>query len=164
MANPVFILNGPNLNMLGTREPAIYGSETLADIEKASRAHAKGLGLGLEFRQSNIEGVLIDWVQEAGKAGSGLIINPGGYTHTSVALRDAIAAVSIPVIELHLSNIFAREPFRHHSYVSPVAKGVICGFGPAGYTLALDAIAPLAAGAAAAKRREKSTTSRRKGA
>jgi 3-dehydroquinate dehydratase-2 len=163
MANPVFILNGPNLNMLGTREPAIYGSETLADIEKASRARARELGFGLEFRQTNIEGVLIDWVQEAGRDGSGLIINPGGYTHTSVALRDAIAAIAVPVIELHLSNIFAREPFRHHSYVSPVAKGVICGFGPTGYTLALDAIAPLAAGATAARGRDK-TTSRRKGA
>lgn len=162
MAKPIFILNGPNLNMLGTREPAVYGAETLADIEKACRTRANALGVSVDFRQSNVEGVLIDWVQEAGAKGGGVVINPGGYTHTSVALRDALAAVVVPVIEVHISNIFARERFRHHSYISPVAKGVICGLGPAGYTLALEAIAPLAAGAAKPAKTGPAPTRRRK--
>lgn len=140
MAIPVFVLNGPNLNLLGKREPALYGSGTLADVEKACHAAAKRLGLAVDFRQTNIEGVLVDWIQEAGEKARGAVINPGAYTHTSVALHDAIRGTGLPVIEVHLSNIFAREPFRHHSYVSPVAKGVICGLGPVGYTLALEAL------------------------
>ena len=148
MAIPVFVLNGPNLNLLGKREPGLYGSATLADIETACREHGKTLGLSLDFRQTNMEGTLVDWIQEAADAAKGIVINPGAYTHTSVALHDAIRGTGLPVIEVHLSNIFAREPFRHHSYVSPVAKGVICGFGPRGYTLALDALSALLGGTA----------------
>jgi 3-dehydroquinate dehydratase-2 len=140
MAIPVFVLNGPNLNLLGKREPGLYGTGTLADIEKACRAHGKTLGLAVEFRQTNIEGELVGWIQEAADKARGIVINPGAYTHTSVALHDAIRGTGLPVIEVHLTNIFAREPFRHHSYVSPVAKGVICGLGPQGYTLALEAL------------------------
>jgi 3-dehydroquinate dehydratase-2 len=151
MATPIFVLNGPNLNMLGKREPGIYGAKTLGDIEADCRAAAKKLGLALDFRQTNIEGVLVDWIQEAGDKADGIVINPGAYTHTSVALQDAIRAAGKPVIEVHLSNIFAREPFRHHSYVSPVAAGVICGLGPHGYVLALEALAGLIA-AKSAKR------------
>lgn len=140
MAIPVFVLNGPNLNLLGKREPALYGTGTLADIEKACGELGKKLGLKVDFRQTNIEGVLVDWIQEAADAAQGIVINPGAYTHTSVAIHDALRGSGLPVIEVHLSNIFAREPFRHHSYVSPVAKGVICGLGPRGYTLALEAL------------------------
>jgi 3-dehydroquinate dehydratase-2 len=140
MAIPVFVLNGPNLNLLGKREPGLYGKNTLADIEKACHEKGKALGFTVDFRQTNIEGVLVDWVQEAADAAKGIVINPGAYTHTSVALHDAIRGTGLPVIEVHLSNIFAREPFRHHSYVSPVARGVICGLGPTGYTLALEAL------------------------
>jgi 3-dehydroquinate dehydratase-2 len=140
MAIPVFVLNGPNLNLLGKREPGLYGKGTLADIEKACVRSAGALGLKVDFRQTNIEGVLVDWIQEAGDKAKGVVINPGAYTHTSVALHDAIRGTGLPVIEVHLSNIFAREPFRHHSYVSPVAKGVICGLGAQGYTLALEAL------------------------
>lgn len=140
MAATVYILNGPNLNMLGTREPEVYGHETLNDIEKLCREAGKGLKLDIEFRQSNHEGVLVDWIQEAGKEGAGLIINAGAYTHTSVALLDALKTLSIPVIEVHLSNIYAREPFRHNSYISPAATGIICGFGPKGYQLAIEAV------------------------
>jgi 3-dehydroquinate dehydratase-2 len=143
MAATIYILNGPNLNLLGKREPAVYGTGTLADIEKLCAARAKELGLKVEFRQDNREGILVDWIQEAGSKGDGIVLNAGGYTHTSVAIHDALKAAGIPVIEVHLSNIFAREPFRHHSFVSPVAKGVICGLGPQGYTLALDALAAL---------------------
>lgn len=145
MASVVFVLNGPNLNMLGTREPAVYGSRTLADVEADCREAGSRLGLGIEFRQTNHEGQLIDWVQEAGKAGAAILINPGAYTHTSIALHDALKGAGRPVVEVHLSNIFAREPFRHHSYVSPVATGVICGLGPKGYVLALEALAGLLA-------------------
>jgi 3-dehydroquinate dehydratase-2 len=145
MAEPVFILNGPNLNLLGTREPTIYGGRSLAEIEADCRKAATGLGFTIDFRQTNHEGQLVDWVQEAGRSARGIVINPGGFTHTSVALRDAISAAGKPTIEVHLSNIFARERFRRHSYVSPVASGVICGLGPAGYVLALDAIAGLVA-------------------
>ncbi len=145
MAEPVFILNGPNLNLLGTREPTIYGGRSLAEIETDCRKAATRLGFTVDFRQTNHEGTLVDWVQEAGRAARGIVINPGGFTHTSVALRDAISAAGKPTIEVHLSNIFARERFRRHSYVSPVAAGVICGLGPAGYVLALDAIAGLVA-------------------
>jgi len=138
----VYILNGPNLNMLGVRETSVYGTLDLNGIEKLARARAEQLGLTIEFRQTNHEGVLLDWVHEAYHKGAvGLIINPGALTHTSLALHDAIKAVSLPVIELHLSNVFARESFRHHSWVSPAAKGVICGFGPKGYELALEALA-----------------------
>lgn len=136
----VFILNGPNLNLLGTREPEVYGTATLADIEAAARAQAAKLQLHVEFRQSNHEGVLIDWVQEAGKKGAGIIINPGAYTHSSIALHDALKAVRAPKIEVHLSNIHAREPFRRTSYVSPAVDAVLAGLGPDGYSLALDAM------------------------
>jgi 3-dehydroquinate dehydratase-2 len=149
MAIPVFILNGPNLNMLGTREPGIYGGKSLAEIESDCREAGKSLGLAVDFRQTNQEGILVDWIQEASSAAKAIVINPGAYTHTSVALQDAIRASGLPVVEVHLSNIFAREPFRHHSYVSPVAVGVICGLGPAGYVLALEAIKTLVAPKAA---------------
>lgn len=137
---PVFVLNGPNLNLLGTREPEIYGSTTLADIEKMVRARGKELGCAIEFRQSNEEGELVTSIQEAGAKGRGIVINAAAYTHTSVAIHDALKSVSIPVAEVHLSNIYKRESFRHHSYISPVATGVICGFGAKGYVLALEAI------------------------
>lgn len=140
MQKPVFVLNGPNLNMLGLREPHIYGSETLDDVRKMVEAHARTLGLTVSFRQSNSEGELVTWIQEARTAASGIIINAGAYTHTSVALLDALTAAEVPVVEVHLSNIFRREPFRHHSYVSPAAFGVVCGFGPKGYLLALDGL------------------------
>lgn len=143
MAIPVFVLNGPNLNMLGSREPSIYGGKSLADIEADCNAAGKRLGFAVDFRQTNQEGTLVDWIQEAAEAARGIVINPGAYTHTSVALQDAIRAAGRPVVEVHLSNIFAREAFRHHSYVSPVAAGVICGFGAAGYVLALEALKPL---------------------
>jgi len=142
----VLVLNGPNLNLLGTREPDIYGRETLGDIEQACRRHCLANGLAIEFRQSNHEGELIDWIQEARGRCGGIVINPGGYSHTSVAIHDALLGVGLPVIEVHVSNIFARESFRHHSYVSPVAKGVICGLGGKGYILALDAMRTLVAG------------------
>jgi 3-dehydroquinate dehydratase-2 len=142
----VYVLSGPNLNMLGRREPEIYGATTLADIEAELRVAATTLGMTVECRQSNHEGQLIDWVQEAFERNAdGLLINPGGYTHTSVALRDAIAMLSCPKIELHLSNVWAREAFRHHSYISPVVDGVVGGFGADSYTLALSALARLIA-------------------
>ena len=136
----ILILNGPNLNMLGVREPAIYGSDTLGDIEERCHAHAKGLSLDVDFRQTNNEGELVTWIQECRTTHQGVIINAAAFTHTSVAILDALSLLDTPIIEVHLSNIFARESFRHHSYVSPVAAGVICGFGWRGYTLALDAI------------------------
>ena len=140
-AKSILVLNGPNLNLLGSREPAIYGHETLADIEKSCRQHAQSLGLALDFRQSNHEGVLIDWVQQARGKAAGIAVNPGGLGHTSVALLDALIASELPVIEVHLSNIFRRESFRRHSYVSEAARGVICGLGSHGYILALAALA-----------------------
>ena len=144
MSTKILILNGPNLNMLGTREPDIYGSETLADIEKSCLMAAKDLGLEVQCRQSNTEGELVDWIQKAGHDSfAGIIINAGAYTHTSVALLDALLACSLPVIEVHLSNIFQREEFRHHSYISKAARGVICGFGGQGYTLSLEGMAGL---------------------
>ncbi len=136
----ILILNGPNLNLLGVREPATYGRETLADIEETCLERAAMLGLVVDFRQSNHEGQLVDWIQEARETASGIILNAGAYTHTSVAIHDALKAAELPVIEVHLSNIFKRESFRHHSYVSPVAQGVICGFGGQGYVLALEAM------------------------
>lgn len=141
MAKSVLVLNGPNLNMLGTREPATYGSQTLADIESLCKTEAGKLGLTVEFRQSNHEGELVTWIQQALGATDAIVINPGAYSHTSIAIHDALRAVAVPVIEVHLSNIYTRESFRHHSYVSPVATGVICGLGAAGYRLALHALA-----------------------
>ena len=140
---PIYVLNGPNLNLLGTREPEIYGRTTLADIEAATRARAVSHGLSIEFRQSNHEGELVDWIQEARLKGSAVILNAAAYTHTSVAIHDALKALDRPLIEVHLSNPFCREPFRHHSYVSPVATGVICGLKADGYLLAVDALANL---------------------
>jgi len=143
MAGKVLVLNGPNLNMLGTREPDVYGAETLNDIEAKCRARASALGLSLDFRQSNTEGELVDWVQQARGTFDVLIVNAGAYTHTSVALLDAIKAVNLPCIEVHLSNIHQREEFRHHSYVSKAAVGMIAGFGGFGYEMALEAAARL---------------------
>lgn len=140
---PILIVNGPNLNMLGQREPEIYGRETLVDIEAACAKRAGEIGLEIDFRQSNSEGELVGWTQSAGKTHAGIIVNAGGYTHTSVALLDALLTSGLPVVEVHLSNIFRREEFRHHSYVSRAAKGVICGFGLQGYLMALDAMAQL---------------------
>jgi 3-dehydroquinate dehydratase-2 len=136
-------LNGPNLNLLGTREPEVYGHVTLAEIEDACRVRASELGLELDCRQSNHEGSLLDWIQEAGGTHDAIVLNPGAYSHTSVAIPDALKAVGLPVVELHLSNIHKREPFRQKSYVSAVAEGVICGFGAQGYVLALEAVARL---------------------
>lgn len=142
MSNLIFVLNGPNLNLLGKREPGIYGGKTLELIEQDCQTEAQRLGLQIDFRQSNHEGVLVDWVQEAGEKAKGIVFNAGAYTHTSIAIHDAIRAVSpLPVVEVHLSNIHARETFRHHSWLSPVALGMICGFGPQGYLLALQALA-----------------------
>ena len=141
MAKRVLVLNGPNLNMLGTREPQTYGSQTLADIETMAKAEGEKLGLTVTCRQSNIEGELVTWIQQAMGTQDGIVINPGAYSHTSIAIHDAIRAVGLPVVEVHLSNIYTREAFRHHSYVSPVALGVICGLGATGYRLALHALA-----------------------
>jgi 3-dehydroquinate dehydratase-2 len=141
----VLVLNGPNLNLLGVREPETYGTETLADIEESCLERAAELGLRIEFRQSNHEGQLVDWIQEAREEAGGIIINPGAYTHTSVALLDALRAADLPVIEVHISNIFRRERFRRHSYVSLAATGVITGLGSHGYLLALEAMARLVA-------------------
>jgi 3-dehydroquinate dehydratase II len=144
MAKTVYVLNGPNLNLLGSREPEIYGRATLADVEKLCRATAKQHGLAVEFRQSNHEGEIIDWIQEArAKKAAGLVINPAGYGHTSVAILDALAALEVPVIEVHISNIHARESFRRRTYVSQVARAVLCGFGIHGYALAIDGLAVL---------------------
>ena len=145
----IWVLNGPNLNMLGMREPEVYGRETLADIGRLCAAAAHAAGLALTFRQTNSEGELVGWVQEARGAAAGMIVNAGAYTHTSVALHDALRLLDVPVVEVHLSNVFAREPFRHHSYVSSLALGVICGFGSHGYVLAIEALGRRLAGAAA---------------
>lgn len=145
MTPTVFVLNGPNLNLLGLREPDVYGSDTLNDIEDRVKTRAKQLGLSIDFRQTNLEGQLVDWIQEARTKAKGIIINPAAYTHTSVALHDALKAVGVPTIEVHLSNTHAREEFRHHSYVSPVAHGIVVGFGAYGYELALDGLARIIA-------------------
>ena len=140
----IYVLNGPNLNLLGTREPEIYGSDTLDDIAGALEDRARDLGLAIDMRQSNHEGHLVDWLQEANaQAAKAVILNAGAYTHTSLAIHDAIKAISVPVIEVHLSNPHVREPFRHHSYACLAARGVIVGFGALGYQLALDAAARL---------------------
>lgn len=149
MAKPVYVLNGPNLNLLGKREPAVYGRDSLDDVATLAKTRATALKLAIDFRQSNHEGELIDWVQEAREQGSGIIINAGGLTHSSVALLDALLASELPVIEVHLSNIFRREAFRTHSYISLAATGVICGLGAKGYELALEAMANLLAKRAA---------------
>lgn len=136
----ILILNGPNLNLLGTRQPEVYGRTTLGDIEAMCHAHAATLGLGLDFAQSNHEGALVDAIHAARGRHGGIILNAGAYTHTSVALMDAISSAEVPTIELHLSNVHARESFRHTSYIAKVALGVICGFGAQGYILAIDAM------------------------
>mgnify|MGYP006265856795 FL=1 len=136
----VHVLNGPNLNLLGKREPAIYGSASLDDIRKLLDAKCAEKGVSLVFKQSNIEGELITWIQEAGAVGAPIILNAGALTHTSIALYDAIKGAQATVIEVHLSNVYARESFRHHSYISPAARGIIAGFGPQSYLLALEAI------------------------
>jgi len=141
MPSPILILNGPNLNLLGEREPQIYGTETLADIQAAAETAAAELGLSVAFRQTNAEADLVTWIQEARGKYAGIVLNAGAFTHTSVALLDALQLCEQPVIEVHLSNIFRREPFRHHSYVAPAAQGMICGFGGHGYVLALQAMA-----------------------
>ena len=141
MAKPIFVLNGPNLNMLGLRETTVYGEDTLADIESRLQAAAGPLNLTIDFRQSNSEGELVGWIQDARDAASGLILNAAAYTHTSVALLDAVRAAELPTIEVHLSNVFQRENFRHRSYISQAATGVICGLGATGYVLALQALA-----------------------
>jgi 3-dehydroquinate dehydratase-2 len=141
MPKPVFVLNGPNLNMLGKREPAIYGKATLSDVRNATETRAAAHGLTVDFRQTNHEGQLVDWIQEAREAASGVILNAGALTHTAISLLDAIRASERPVIEVHLTNIHARETFRHRSYISPAAVGVICGFGVASYELAMEAMA-----------------------
>ena len=138
---PVLVLNGPNLNMLGKRQPQIYGRETLADVEKACRSEAARLGLTIEFAQSNHEGALVDLIQAAREKNSAIVINAGAYTHTSVALFDALNAAELPVVEVHISNIYKRESFRHRSYISPAAVGMIAGLGIQGYLLALQALA-----------------------
>ena len=140
---PIYVLNGPNLNLLGTREPDVYGTTSLAEIGKLVAAQAKMHGLTTAFRQSNHEGELVDWVQECRTKGCGLILNAGALTHTSVALYDACRALSHPIIEVHLSNPYAREPFRHRSFISKAANGVICGLGATGYMVAVDALASL---------------------
>lgn len=139
----VLIINGPNLNMLGVREPSVYGPDTLGDIEAACAERAGLLELAVDFRQTNNEGEIVSWIQEARGGHDGIIINAGAYSHTSVAIPDALRMAELPVIEVHLSNIYQREPYRHHSYISGVATGVICGLGGQGYMLALDALAGL---------------------
>jgi 3-dehydroquinate dehydratase II len=136
----IYILNGPNLNLLGTREPDIYGADTLALVEEKCAAKAKTLGLQIVFRQTNVEGELVNWIHEARLKANGIVINAGAYTHTSVALHDALKAVALPAVEVHLSNVYKRESFRHHSYISPAVHGVICGFGPQSYELALEGL------------------------
>ena len=146
MTSTVYVLNGPNLNLLGTREPQVYGSQTLADVERLCAAACERHGLSLVFRQSNHEGELVDWIHEAGRlhaAGqlAGVVLNAAAYTHTSVALLDAIKGTGVPLVELHISNVHARESFRHHSYIASAARAVMCGFGVRGYALAIDGIA-----------------------
>ena len=140
MAKPIFVLSGPNLNLLGTREPEIYGNTTLQDIHDTLKQQAASCQIDLECFQSNMEGDLVNWIQQAGQDAQAIIINAGAYTHTSIAIADAIRSIDIPVIEVHLSNIYQREEYRHHSYISPLAKGLICGFGAQSYELALQVL------------------------
>jgi 3-dehydroquinate dehydratase II len=145
----ILVLNGPNLNLLGMREPAVYGAQTLADVERLCRDEGAKLGFAVDCRQSNHEGELVEWIHEAGRAiaagtMAGVVLNAGAYTHTSVALHDAIKGSGATVIELHISNVHAREPFRHRSYISPAAAGIIVGFGVQGYVIAIDALARMA--------------------
>lgn len=147
----ILVLNGPNLNLLGVREPAVYGAATLDDVRELCEAAGRRVGHAIDFRQSNHEGVLIDWIHEAGtahRAGSllGLVFNAGAYTHTSLALHDAVKGAGVPMIEVHISNVHAREPFRHHSYLSPAAAGIVVGFGIDGYVLAIEGLARRAQG------------------
>ena len=148
MTDTIFVLNGPNLNLLGTREPRLYGTQTLADINGMLEQRAKALKLRLDVRQSNHEGVLVDWLNEAMAKASAVLINGGAYAHTSIAIRDAVAALTIPVIEVHMTNIYAREGFRRQSMIAQVARGSVIGFGALSYVLALDAAAHLCKGAA----------------
>ncbi len=148
MTDTIFILNGPNLNLLGSREPRLYGTQTLADINAMLEQRAKALKLKLDIRQSNHEGVLVDWLNEALAKASAVIINAGAYAHTSIALRDAVAALAVPVIEVHLTNVYAREHFRRQSMIAQVARGAVVGLGAIGYVLALDAAAHLCKGSA----------------
>lgn len=146
MTKTVYVLNGPNLNLLGTREPQVYGSQTLADVEQICAATCARHGLALEFRQSNHEGALVDWIHEAGRLHAegrlaGVVLNAAAYTHTSVALLDAVKGTGVPLVELHISNVHARESFRHHSYLAAAARAVMCGFGVQGYALAIDGLA-----------------------
>ena len=150
MTTTIFVLNGPNLNLLGQREPRIYGTQTLADITAAMEKRAKALQLTLDVRQSHHEGVLVDWLHEALAKAAAVVINGGAYAHTSIAIRDAVSALQIPVIEVHLSNVYAREGFRRQSMIAQVARGSIVGFGALGYVLALDAAAHLCKGPGAA--------------
>jgi len=143
MSRIVYVLNGPNLNLLGNRQPHIYGHETLADIEAECRRVGAELGLEIEFHQSNAEHRIIDWIHESRERAAGIVINPAAFTHTSVAILDALNTCEFPIIEVHISNVHRREPFRHHSYISSVASGVIAGFGTQGYTLALQRLARL---------------------
>ena len=141
MTKPIYVLNGPNLNLLGSREPDLYGHETLEDVRARCERKAAKLGFAVDFRQSNHEGELVAWIQEAREKAAGVIVNAGAFTHSSIAMLDALVATELPCVEVHLSNIFRRESFRHKSYISKGAKGVICGFGPLGYELAVDALA-----------------------
>ena len=143
MTKTIFVLNGPNLNLVGTREPEHYGTTTLADIDDMCSATGRELGLNIDFRQTNHEGELVTWIQEARDKAAGIVINPAAYGHTSIAIHDAIRAADLPVVEVHLSNIHAREEFRHHTFVAPVATGLIAGLGPQGYVLAIQAMANL---------------------
>ena len=148
MSDVIFVLNGPNLNLLGSREPRLYGTQTLAEIDSMLEKRASGLKVKLDIRQSNHEGVLVDWLNEAMAKASAVIINGGAYAHTSIAIRDAVAALQVPVIEVHLTNVYAREHFRRQSMIAQVARGSIVGFGPLSYVLALDAAVTLCKGAA----------------
>jgi 3-dehydroquinate dehydratase II len=150
------VLHGPNLNLLGTREPTIYGRATLADVDRLIRDHARDLGVRVDCRQSNLEGQLIDWLQTAAKEGfGGVVFNPGAFTHYSIALRDTVAAISLPVIEVHLSNVHGREEFRRHSVIAATARGQIAGFGPLSYLLGLDALVVLGDGVRSRPRRRR---------
>jgi 3-dehydroquinate dehydratase-2 len=158
----VLVLHGPNLNLLGTREPAIYGRATLADVDKLIHDHARDLGVKVECRQSNTEGQLVDWLQTAESQGfGGVVFNPGAFTHYSIALRDAVSAISLPVVEVHLSNVHGREEFRRHSVIAAAARGQIAGFGPLSYLLGLDAIVVLGDGADAGSRPRRRRATRR---